>query len=162
MSKQVSVLFVCLGNICRSPTAHAVFRNKVADSGLSESVRIDSAGTGHWHVGKPADRRASQVAASKGIEMADLRARQVDLGDLIAFDYVLAMDEANFQDLKAMALPEHHAKIHRFLDFAPQYEETQVPDPYYGGADGFEWVFELVEAASDGLIAQIEQDLAKT
>ncbi|MDR9498082.1 MAG: low molecular weight protein-tyrosine-phosphatase [Hydrogenovibrio sp.] len=155
MSHTVSVIFVCLGNICRSPTAHAVFRKKVADRGWQDRVRIDSAGTGGWHVGKPADQRASAVAHDRGIPMADLRARQVDLGDLIEFDYVLAMDDANYHDLLAMALPEHREKIHRFLDFAPEFDETEVPDPYYGGPDGFDHVFELVDAASEGLLKDL-------
>lgn len=156
MSHKVSVIFVCLGNICRSPTAHAVFRDLVRSEGLEADILIDSAGTAAWHSGKPADTRSIQVAQGRGIEMMDLRARQVDLGDLIQFDYVLAMDDSNYHDLLEMALPEQHDKIRLFLEFAPEFEETEVPDPYYGGAQGFNHVFDLVTGASQGLLAEIK------
>lgn len=156
MSHKVSVIFVCLGNICRSPTAHAVFRALVEEQGLMADILIDSAGTAGWHKGKPADRRAIQTAQSRGIDMVDLRSRPVDFGDLLTFDYVLAMDYANYVDLKAMALPEHHSKIKLFLDYAPEVAESEVPDPYYGGVQGFDHVFDLVSAASKGLLTDIK------
>lgn len=154
MSK-IKVLFVCLGNICRSPTAHAVFRDRVKQLGLTDRIAIDSAGTAAYHVGKHPDRRSMEVARGRGIEMMDLRARKVDFGDLIEYDYILAMDESNYADLMDLALPEHKPKIHLFLDFAPNYTEREVPDPYYGGAEGFNHVFDLVTDASEGLLADI-------
>lgn len=156
MSK-VSVLFVCLGNICRSPTAHAVFRKMVNDQGLSEQIEVDSAGTAAYHVGKHPDVRSMETARNRGIEMLDLRARKVDFGDFYQFDYVLAMDHENYHNLVDLALPEHHEKIQMFLDYCQEFDEQEVPDPYYGGAQGFEHVFDLVESASAGLIEHIKQ-----
>ncbi|AZR82551.1 MULTISPECIES: low molecular weight protein-tyrosine-phosphatase [Piscirickettsiaceae] len=157
MSHKVSVIFVCLGNICRSPTAHAVFRDLVLAEDLQDQIRIDSAGTASWHKGKPADSRSIEVAHGRGIQMDDLRSRPVDMGDLIEFDYVLAMDDANYADLMAMALPEQREKIRMFLEFAPEFEEREVPDPYYGGPQGFDHVFDLVTAASQGLLTEIKR-----
>lgn len=157
MGKKVSVLFVCLGNICRSPTAHAVFRKMVKDEGLEKHIEIDSAGTGAWHVGNPPDKRATQVAESKGIQMRDLRARQVDFGDFYQYDYILAMDNSNYRNLFEMALPEHREKLHMFLSFTEAFTETEVPDPYYGGPEGFDYVFAMVDSASRGLLADIKQ-----
>lgn len=156
MRKKVSVLFVCLGNICRSPTAHAVFRKMVKDEGLADQIEIDSAGTGGWHVGNPPDKRATQVAEGKGIQMRDLRARQVDFGDFYQYDYILAMDASNYSNLFEMAPTEHREKIHMFLSFTEEFSETEVPDPYYGGPDGFEHVFDLVGSASKGLLEHIK------
>ncbi len=157
MSKKVSVLFVCLGNICRSPTAHGVFRNMVQEAGLEDVIEVDSAGTAAFHVGKSPDSRSMQVANERGIDMTDLRARQVDLGDFYQYDYVLAMDEANFSNLKDVALPEHYEKIELFLAYSQEFSETEVPDPYYGGAKGFDHVFDLVESASQGLLQAIKK-----
>ncbi|VAW44336.1 Low molecular weight protein tyrosine phosphatase [hydrothermal vent metagenome] len=157
MAKKVSVLFVCLGNICRSPTAHGIFRHLVKSEGLEELIEIDSAGTAAFHIGKSPDTRSTRVAKERGIDMSDLRARQVDLGDFYQYDYVLAMDEANFFNLKEMALPEHYDRIKLFLEFASDYDEIEVPDPYYGGAQGFDHVFDLVESASRGLLQHIRQ-----
>lgn len=156
MSK-VSVLFVCLGNICRSPTAHAVFRKLVEDEGLASEIEIDSAGTAAYHVGKHPDTRSMEVARQRGIEMMDLRARKVDFGDFYQYDYVLAMDDENYYNLKEMALPEHHEKIQMFLDYSAEFDETEVPDPYYGGQQGFNHVFDLVTSASNGLLQHIKQ-----
>lgn len=155
MSK-VSVLFVCLGNICRSPTAHAVFRKQVQEAGLSDDIQIDSAGTAAYHVGKHPDMRSMETARNRGIEMMDLRARKVDFGDFYEYDYILAMDDENFYNLKEMALPEHHEKIQMFLEYSQEFDETEVPDPYYGGAQGFEHVFDLVASASQGLLNHIK------
>ncbi len=156
MSK-VSVLFVCLGNICRSPTAHAVFRNMVAEQGLENEIEIDSAGTAAYHIGKHPDMRSMEVARNRGIEMLDLRARKVDFGDFYQYDYILAMDDENYHNLMEMALPEHHDKIQMFLDYSQDYDEREVPDPYYGGAQGFEHVFNLVGSASEGLLEHIKK-----
>lgn len=153
---KVKVLFVCLGNICRSPTAHAVFRDLVKKEGLADAIEIDSAGTGAWHVGNPPDKRATQVAEGKGIQMRDLRARQVDFGDFYQFDYILAMDNSNFSNLYEMCLPEHREKVRMFLSFQDSFSETEVPDPYYGGPEGFDHVFAMVDAASRGLLEDIK------
>lgn len=157
MTKKVSVLFVCLGNICRSPTAHAVFRQLVIEQNMQSLIEIDSAGTGAWHVGNPPDKRATQVAQGKGIQMRDLRARQVDFGDFYQYDYLLAMDHSNYTNLYEMALPEHREKIHMFLSFSDEFAETEVPDPYYGGAEGFDHVFNLIGSASKGLLTHIKE-----
>ena len=157
MNQRVSVLFVCMGNICRSPTAHAVFRKLVNEQGLADLIRIDSAGTHAYHVGNPPDERSVLTARQRGIEMTDLRARKVDFSDLIEFDYVLAMDADNYANFVAMATLELKAKIELFLQYAPQLKTQHVPDPYYGGAEGFEQVFDLVHTASLGLLADIRK-----
>ncbi len=157
MSKKVSVLFVCLGNICRSPTAHGVFRSLVIQAGLEDKIEIDSAGTAAFHIGKSPDDRSTAVALQRGIDMTDLRARKVDFGDFYVYDYILAMDDANYANLKELALPEHAEKVQLFLDYTQEFSETEVPDPYYGGDQGFDHVFNLVEAASLGLLAHIKQ-----
>lgn len=157
MPKKVSVLFVCLGNICRSPTAHAVFRKLVMEEGLEKRIEIDSAGTAAYHVGNPPDSRSMKTAKNRGIQMNDLRARAVDFGDFYQYDYILAMDHSNYSNLYEMALPEHREKIHMFLQFTEEFTETEVPDPYYGGPQGFEHVFDLVGSASKGLLEHIKQ-----
>ncbi|MFV8817360.1 low molecular weight protein-tyrosine-phosphatase [Haliea sp. E17] len=156
MSNQpVRVLFVCLGNICRSPTAHGVFEQMVRERGLHERIEIDSCGTGDWHIGHPADRRAAAAAARRGYDLSHLRARQVIPADFDAFDYVLAMDAQNLADLEAMRPAHFDGVLSLFLDFAQQVAEREVPDPYYGGEDGFDHVLDLVENASAGLLREI-------
>jgi len=155
----VKVLFVCMGNICRSPTAHGVFRQLVHEEGLAEVVEIDSAGTHAYHVGNPPDRRAQSTAITRGIDLSDLRARQVDTGDFTQYDYVIAMDQENYISLSQQCPDEHVEKIYLFMDFAPQMRTREVPDPYYGGAQGFERVFDLVDAASRGLLMDIRRRL---
>lgn len=152
----VKVLFVCLGNICRSPTADAVFRKAVEDAGLDKRIQVDSAGTGNWHIGHPPDRRASAAAAERGYDLSKLRARAVCVEDFQKFDHILAMDENNMSDLTDQCPAIHRHKLRLFLDFAPQYQEINVPDPYYGGDEGFDHVLDLVEAASDGLLTHIQ------
>jgi protein-tyrosine phosphatase len=156
MSHKVSVIFVCLGNICRSPTAHGVFRQLVVDEGLQNEILIDSAGTAAWHVGKNADERSIRTAQDRGIDMLDLRARKVTLEDIQSFDYVLAMDESNYYDLIDLSLHEDKNKIKLFLDFSEEFTEKEVPDPYYGGPEGFNHVFDLVTSASNGLLEEIK------
>lgn len=152
----VKVLFVCMGNICRSPTAHGVFRDLVKQAGLQKKIEIDSAGTGPWHVGKAPDSRAKTTAKKRGIKIDDLKARQVKVEDFDKFDYVLAMDESNLADLKALADPGCRAKIKLFLDdYHPENDHREVPDPYYGGQAGFEHVFDLVDGASKKLLEEI-------
>lgn len=145
------VLFVCLGNICRSPTAEAVFRQRVQAAGLASQIDIDSAGTGDWHIGKAPDSRSQQFAARFDYDLSALRARQVSAEDFWQFDHILAMDRANLNDLLAMQPQGSRAKLGLFLDYS-EAEEDEVPDPYYGGDAGFLRVLELVESASDGLL----------
>lgn len=158
MNQRVSVLFVCMGNICRSPTAHAVFRKLVIDEGLDGVIHVDSAGTHAYHIGNPPDERSMLTARQRGIEMQDLRARKVDFSDLIEFDYVLAMDADNYANLVAMAPHDLKPKIQLFLQYAPQLKVEHVPDPYYGGAEGFNQVFDLVDEASRGLLSHIRKN----
>lgn len=155
----VKVLFVCLGNICRSPTADAVFRKLVADAQLHDRIEVDSAGTGSWHIGHPPDKRATAAAAGRGYDLSPLRARQVVVDDFHRFDHVLAMDQANLSDLEVMCPSQHQEKLRLFLEFAPELGHSEVPDPYYGGDDGFDRVLDLVEAASQGLLQHLQHSL---
>lgn len=155
--KKISVLFVCMGNICRSPTAQGVFRDLVKQVGLSEHILTDSAGTIGYHAGEPPDRRARATAARRGVDLSDLRARKALAEDFESFDYLIAMDRANYSDLLALCPPGFEERLHLFLDFAPQRPEDEVPDPYYGGAAGFDRVFDLVEEASRGLLRHIQE-----
>lgn len=149
------VLFVCLGNICRSPTAEAVFRKKAKDRGLD--VTTDSCGTAAYHVGDPPDRRSAAAAKARGYPIDDLRGRQVAQSDFDAFDLLLAMDDDNVRNLQAIAPASAAPKIKLFLSFATNAETDEVPDPYYGGDQGFEHVLDLVEDASEGLLNFIER-----
>ncbi len=151
----IRVIFICMGNICRSPTAEAVFRHYVENAGLAESILVDSAGTHDYHIGEPPDRRAQQAAAQRCYDMSGLRGRQVAAEDFHRFDYVLAMDEANLAILRRLAPPEGSAQVRLFLDYAHHHAEREVPDPYYGGADGFERVLDMVEDAAQGLLQHI-------
>lgn len=157
-----AVLFVCLGNICRSPTAEAVFRYQAERAGLHDRLIIDSAGTAAYHVGEPPDRRAQAAGRERGYDLAPLRARQVHPDDFARFHWVLAMDHSNLADLMAACPAPYQDRVRLFLDFVPadrrsalQLTELEVPDPYYGGSQGFERVLDLCEAASDGLIQQL-------
>jgi protein-tyrosine phosphatase len=152
--EKTSVLFVCMGNICRSPTAEGVFRHLVDEAGLTDSITIDSAGTHAYHVGEPADRRASDAAMRRGFSMADLRARRVTDADFDEFDLIIAMDHANVTALEARAPEQPRAEIRLLLEFSAR-QEVEVPDPYYGGAAGFENVLDLVEEASRGLLEML-------
>jgi protein-tyrosine phosphatase len=153
----IKVLFVCMGNICRSPTAHGVFRKLVRDEGLAGIIEIDSAGTHGYHVDAPPDRRAVQTAARRGVDLNDLRARKAVTDDFLVFDYILAMDQDNYLDLSAICPPGMKRKLQLFMDFAPELRQRDVPDPYYGGPGGFETVFDMVEAAARGLLADIRK-----
>jgi protein-tyrosine phosphatase len=150
-SEKVSVLFVCMGNICRSPTAEGVFRHYVTQAGLTDLFEIDSAGTHAYHVGEAPDKRAQQAAARRGFSLADIRARRVAPDDIERFHHIIAMDEDNLVMLHEQAEPGQREKIRLFLEFSSG-PETEVPDPYYGGATGFERVLDLVEDASRGLL----------
>ena len=152
-----SVLFVCLGNICRSPTAHGVFARLIDQHDMATEVDVDSCGTGAWHVGQAPDRRATAEAAKRGYDLSPLRARQVCPADFQRFHYILAMDHNNLADLRALCPPDYPGHLGLFLSFADSWQEEEVPDPYYGGADGFNHVLDLVEAASDGLLREIRR-----
>jgi low molecular weight protein-tyrosine phosphatase len=153
----VRVLFVCMGNICRSPTAQGVFEHLVAGEGLTSLIQIDSAGTHAYHVGEPPDIRATQAARKRSIDLGSQHARRITGDDFLDFDYVLAMDRSNYDDLMSLCPPDHQSKLHLFLEFASGLEEDEVPDPYYGGITGFDRVLDLIERASQGLLAEIRQ-----
>jgi protein-tyrosine phosphatase len=156
--KTVSVLMVCMGNICRSPTAHGVFARKIFDAGLSMRVRVDSAGTYAGHKGQPPDKRARQVSAKRGYDLEPLRSRPLVREDFARFDLIVVMDEQNKQDvLKRAAEHGYTGTVAKLLDFHPDPDahDEDVPDPYYGAASGFERVLDLVEPSCDGLIAHI-------
>ncbi len=152
------VLFVCLGNICRSPTAEGVFLALLRREGLLERIEVDSAGTGDWHVGEPPDPRTRRAAERRGYRLSS-RARQVQVEDLDRFDYVLAMDESNLRALRRMAPRGCRATIAKLLDFHPDpaMRGEDVPDPYYGGTAGFDHVLDLCEAACEGLLAHLRE-----
>lgn len=152
----ISILFVCMGNICRSPTAEGVFRHFVQEAGLVDRIRIDSAGTHAYHTNEPADRRANAAAERRGYSLANMRARRVSEEDFDEFDFIIAMDQLNHVTLVDQADAEYHDKIHLFLEFASGPEDD-VPDPYYGGAKGFERVLDLVEDASRGLLETLKE-----
>ncbi len=154
-SDTTSVLFVCLGNICRSPTAHGVFETLVQQRGLEQRIDVDSCGTGNWHVGEVPDRRATAEARRRGYELSHLRARQVQVGDFQRFDYILAMDHANLSHLQDMRPPDFAGHLGLFLPFADAAIAEEVPDPYYGGDEGFARVLDMIEQASEGLLREI-------
>ncbi|EIK45657.1 protein-tyrosine-phosphatase [Cellvibrio sp. BR] len=154
-----NVLFVCLGNICRSPTADGIFRELVANAKLDQKIMVDSAGTGAWHIGKAPDSRTVAAARTRGYDLSVLRARQVTARDFDEFDYVLAMDEANLSDLQQLKPAHFTGHLGLFLEFGARGDYREVPDPYYGGSDGFELVLDLVEDAAQGLLKHIRQRL---
>lgn len=156
-----SVLFVCMGNICRSPTVEGVFR-RVAESELTEfTIAIDSAGTHAYHVGEAPDPRARRAAERRGVDLSGLRARRISAEDFTSFDLVLGMDPLNMVVMDEVCPPELKDRIRLLLEFAPAVEREDVPDPYYGGSNGFEYVLDLAEQASAGLITHIRQSLQR-
>jgi len=155
--EKISVLFICMGNICRSPTAEAVFRHYVESAGLDEHILIDSAGTHDYHIGDPPDLRTQRAAQQRGYDMSMLRGRQAAEGDFRRFDYVLAMDRANLAILQRIKPQDSATRAQLFLDYARHHADREVPDPYYGGADGFERVLDMVEDAAQGLLEEIRQ-----
>ncbi|MFT7533589.1 MAG: protein-tyrosine phosphatase [Gammaproteobacteria bacterium] len=153
----IKVLFVCLGNICRSPTSEGFFQNLLAIHKLEETIMVDSAGTGNWHIGNPPDARAQQVASSRGVDLSKLKARQVAVHDFEEFDYIIAMDRGNLDHLLSMCPSQHQSKVSLFLDYTDQFDVDEVPDPYYGGDGGFDQVLDMIESASTGLLEKIRQ-----
>jgi protein-tyrosine phosphatase len=151
------ILFVCMGNICRSPTAEGVFRKMLAERAPDLDVLIDSAGTHGYHTGAPPDPRACRAAERRGVDLKPLRARRVTAEDFAHFELVLAMDEHNRQFLVEACPPEYRDRIRLFLEFAPHLERREVPDPYYGGSTGFEHVLDLVEEAAAGLLEHLRR-----
>lgn len=150
------VLFVCTGNICRSPTAEGVFRDLVASGGLSDRIEADSAGIGSWHVGDPPDARSQQTALARGVDIGAQRARSIHPDDFGSFDLILAMDRGHYRSLEDSCPGKYTDRIHMFMDYAPETGITDVPDPYYGDGDGFTRVFDMIEQASINLLAEIE------
>jgi len=149
------VLFVCLGNICRSPTAEGIFRHLVNTRNPDQRIIVDSAGTGGWHIGSPPDMRAQRTAFARGIDLSGLRARKVTDDDFRRFDLIIAMDRHNHASLKNLAGEDFRHKVRLLLEFAPDIAEDEVPDPYYGGEDGFDKVFDMIALASNGLLDYI-------
>ena len=150
----IRVLFVCLGNICRSPTAHGVFQKIIDDQNLSHLFQVDSAGTAAWHIGKTPDPRSQTAAQLRQYDLSGLSARQVEPEDFEKFDYILAMDHENLHNLQKICPSEYQSKLSLFLSFSDMNED-EVPDPYYGGAGGFERVLDLVESASLGFLKEL-------
>lgn len=151
----VRVLFVCLGNICRSPMAEGIFRKFIEEAGYADRVYIDSAGTHAYHVGQPPDTRAQIAAARRGVDISGLRGRRATAEDFLRFDYVLAMDQENYAHLQALCPAGQEPKLRLFLEFAVNSSERVVPDPYFGGASGFDRVLDLIEDAAQGLLAEV-------
>lgn len=149
------VLFVCMGNICRSPTAEGVFRHQLREAGLEDRIIADSAGTHAYHIGSPPDPRSRQAAARRGIEIGDLRARVVVPEDFARFDYIVAMDANNLSALQSLRGPDSRAQVGLLMDFADPAYPREVPDPYYGGRHGFEMVLDMVENGCRGLLQEI-------
>jgi protein-tyrosine phosphatase len=149
------LLFVCLGNICRSPMAEGAFRRVADEEGVLHLFDIDSAGLGDWHVGQAPDTRAQVAAQNRGMDISGQSARQIAPGDYDHFDLLLAMDGSNYDELVQLAPSDARHKIRRFLDFAPQVGTADVPDPFYGGAEGFDHALDLIEQAARGLLAEL-------
>lgn len=155
------ILFVCMGNICRSPTAEGVFRQVVKSRAPHLEVEIDSAGTHDYHVGDPPDRRAIEAARRRGVDLSELRARTVAARDFEYYDLILAMDDENLAELRRRAPQRYRERVRLFMEYAPAAASRHVPDPYYGGAQGFEDVLDLLEEAAEGLLQQLMARMAR-
>lgn len=158
--KRVKVLFVCMGNICRSPMAEGVFKRFVAQAGLQDLIASDSAGTHHYHIGEPPDPRAQRAASRRGYDLSALRGRQVNRSDFGEFDYLLAMDETNLVTLERLCPSQHAHKLKLLMEFSTSPALREVPDPYYGEEPSFERVLDLVEQAAQGLLDHLRRHLA--
>lgn len=155
------VLFVCMGNICRSPIAEGVFRHAVGQAGLLERVQIDSAGTHGYHAGEPPDHRAVLAARTRGYDLAGIRARQLEREDFARFDWIFAMDQANMRTLVEMRPRDYAGHLGLYLDLAPEVGTREMPDPYYGGAEGFERVLDLAERVTPVLLAKLTRAMRR-
>ena len=158
-NEKVKVLFVCMGNICRSPTAHGVFEQLVNLEKLADYIEIDSAGTHSYHIGEQPDHRSQQTAIGRGIDLSYIRSRQVKASDFSYYDYILAMDNHNYELLEQGCPQQYKNKLSLFLNYASDSSIKEVPDPYYGGANGFDDVFDMVAGASRGLLDEIKKSL---
>ena len=159
MSQSIRILFVCMGNICRSPTAEGVFRAVLRKHQLDDRVEVDSAGTHGYHVGEAPDPRTQRAAASRGYDLSNMRARKVAPQDLEYFDLVLAMDRRNLEALQRICPPERHDRIRLFMEYAQSFEDKEVPDPYYGLGHGFDLVLDMIEDAASGLADTLKKKL---
>ena len=155
----IKVLFVCMGNICRSPTAEGVFRHYLRQHQLEDRVQVDSAGTHGYHIGESPDPRTQRAAAERGYDLSDLRARKVAPDDMEYFDLILAMDRRNLDVLRNLCPPERQHRLKLFMHYARNFDEDEVPDPYYGLGFGFDQVLDMVEDASQGLIESLKREL---
>ncbi|VVE68165.1 phosphotyrosine protein phosphatase [Pandoraea captiosa] len=153
--KKTSVLFICMGNICRSPSADGIFRQRLANAGLTHVVEVDSAGTHSYHIGHAPDARTQAAAERRGYDLSSLRARRVEASDFERFEWIVAMDNANVSELMVRCPAEYRHKIVRLMDFATRHDATEVPDPYYGGEQGFETVLDYIEDGLDGFLAHL-------
>ncbi len=158
-AKSIGVLFCCMGNICRSPTAEGVFRRHVVSAGLENRIRIDSAGTHAYHVGRAPDLRSQAAAAVRGYELGNIRARQIVQQDFAEFGYILAMDKGNLAELKRVVPREYRAKPGLFMNYGVRQAGSEVPDPYYGDLESFEQVLDMVEDGCAGLLSAIKKKL---
>ena len=154
--KPIQVLFVCMGNICRSPTAHGVFQTLVDEQSLTQRIRVDSAGTHSYHIGSPPDPRSQATAFRRGIDLSGLRARRFESGDFIEFDYLLAMDSNNLADMLAIKPDDAAARAELMLVYSERFKQREIPDPYFGD-DGFDLVFDMIDDAARGLLQQIRR-----
>jgi len=152
----IKVIFICMGNICRSPTAEAVFTSMVNAKKLSQRIEVDSVGTGSWHIGNPPDKRSQLAAAQRGYDLTNQRSRLINNIDIIKSNYLIAMDTSNMESVQKMMPPGIKGKLSLFLEFAPHLDYKDVPDPYYSGTNGFDLVLDLVEEASKGLLTHIQ------
>lgn len=155
------VLLVCMGNICRSPTAEGVLRQFIKKNGLGDRVEVDSAGTHGYHVGEAPDQRTQRAASARGYNLSQQRARKVAYQDLEYFDLILAMDKTNLENLKRMAPPEAHERIKLFMEYSRNFDDDEVPDPYYGLGHGFDLVLDMVEDAAQGLVDELKASLGR-
>jgi protein-tyrosine phosphatase len=157
----INILFICMGNICRSPSAEGFFTAALQDSGIRQQVSTDSAGTHSWHIGHAPDPRAIDSAADFNVEIGHLRARKVTASDFEHFDLIIAMDRSNLADLQRIQPAGSKASLKMMMDYHPEGRPQEVPDPYYGGMEGFTYMCELLKAASAGLLEDIESHLSK-
>lgn len=156
----IRILFVCMGNICRSPTAEGVFRKKMREHGLEDQVDVASAGTHGYHIGEAPDQRTQRAAAQRGYELSNIRARKIAPQDFDYFDMILAMDRNSLDSLRLNCTPEQEKRLALFMHSSTNFDDDEVPDPYYGLGQGFDLVLDMVEDATEGLINSIKQQLA--